>query len=33
VTVAGAFLILFLQRAEQRRPEPVAAELSVGPLP
>jgi MFS family permease len=34
VTVAGAFLILLLlKRAEQREPEPVAAELSVGPLP
>jgi MFS family permease len=32
VTVAGAFLVLFLQRAEQRKPGPVAAELSVGPL-
>jgi MFS family permease len=32
VTVAGAFLILFLKRAEQRDPEPVGAELSVAPL-
>jgi EmrB/QacA subfamily drug resistance transporter len=32
VTVAGAFLILFLKRAEQRNPEPVGAELSVAPL-
>ena len=33
MAVAGAFLILRLKRAEQREPEPVAAELSVGPLP
>jgi MFS family permease len=33
VTVAGAFLVLLLQRAEQREAQPVAAELSVGPLP
>jgi MFS family permease len=33
MAVAGAFLILRLKRAEQREPEPVAAEMSVGPLP
>ncbi|GAA4165663.1 MFS transporter [Phytohabitans flavus] len=33
VTVAGAFLILLLKRADQREPQPAAAELSVGPLP
>jgi sugar phosphate permease len=33
VTVGGAFLVLRLKRAERREPDPVAAELSVGPLP
>ncbi|MGN9910466.1 MFS transporter [Phytohabitans sp. LJ34] len=33
VTVAGAFLVLRLKRAERRELDPVAAELSVGPLP
>lgn len=33
VTVGGAFLILRLKRAQRREPDPVAAELSVGPLP
>jgi MFS family permease len=33
VTVAGAFLVLLRGRAERREPQPVPAELSVGPLP
>jgi MFS family permease len=33
MAVAGAFLVLRLKRADQRGPEPVAAEMSVGPLP
>ncbi|BCB87312.1 MFS transporter [Phytohabitans suffuscus] len=33
MTVAGAFLVLRLRRAEQPERQPAAAEMSVGPLP
>jgi hypothetical protein len=33
VTVAAAFLVLARGRVERPAPQPVAAELSVGPLP